>query len=183
MLVDDHLLYQPSWDLSDPRAGELHQPAPLCLRPTVDERQHWMCVLCSVSHGGTSKNVKQEKTKSLFGGFCLPLVAPRASGSAPPEALAPCSADRMGQNDQDKKDNADRQSDKATNMSGDQDKNKDANLRSPKSRGYDWDNKIRVEKGKSGGDGKAFAHYICFDDLRDAGEASHFFVSVMLSTP
>lgn len=127
MLVDDHLLYHPSWDQPDPRAGELHQPAPLCLRPTADKRHHWVCVLCSVSCCGASENTKQGKSmclsllnddictlltrippeKSLLDGLCLLLVAARASRSASPEALAPCSADRMGQNDKDKNDNAD----------------------------------------------------------------------------
>ena len=48
---------------------------------------------------------------------------------------------------------------------------------------YDWDNKIRVAKGKSGSDGKTFEYYICFDDLRNAGEARHFLASVMFPTP
>lgn len=43
--------------------------------------------------------------------------------------------------------------------------------------------RIRVAKGKSGSDGKTFEYYICFDDLRDAGESSHFLVLMMLSTP
>ncbi|KAI6974374.1 hypothetical protein KC329_g11943, partial [Hortaea werneckii] len=36
---------------------------------------------------------------------------------------------------------------------------------------YDWESKIRVAKAKPGSDGKTFAYYICFDDLRDASEA------------
>ncbi|KAI7366169.1 hypothetical protein KC354_g4321 [Hortaea werneckii] len=180
MLVDDHLLYHPSWDQPDPRAGELHQPAPLCLRSTADKRHHWVCVLCSVSCGGASEDMKQEKAKFLLDGFCLPLVATRASGSASPEALAPCSADRMGQNDQDKNDNADLQPPK---LHGGEDKGDQDDNITKSGLEYDWDNKIRVAKGKSGGDGKTFAYYIYFDDLRDAGEASHFLVSVMLSTP
>ncbi|GAB1739802.1 hypothetical protein NU219Hw_g4738t1 [Hortaea werneckii] len=105
MLVDDHLLYHPSWDQPDPMAGELHQPAPLCLRPTVNKRHHWVCVLCSVSYGGVSKTVKQVK--------------------------APRQADRMGQNDRDKSDNADSQAKKASNMSDDGDKKKDAESQLP----------------------------------------------------
>merc|ERR1711939_441518 len=57
---------------------------------------------------------------------------PRASWSASPEALAPRSADKMGQNDQDKNDNAGSRSAKANSMSGDQEKKKDANSQSPK---------------------------------------------------
>ncbi|KAI7213928.1 hypothetical protein KC333_g6301 [Hortaea werneckii] len=179
MLVDDHLLYHPSWDQPDPRAGELHQPAPLCLRPTVDERHHWVCVLCSVSCGGASKYVKKGKEESLFDGLCLPLEAMRASGGASPEALAPCSADRMGQNDQDKNDNADTKSSKPHDGEdqGDQDDNitkSDLDVTFQYlNEDYDWDNEIRVAKGKSGSDGKTFEYYICFDDLRDAGEAIH----------
>ncbi|KAI7158031.1 hypothetical protein KC349_g5166 [Hortaea werneckii] len=160
MLVDDHLLYHPSWDRPDPRSAELYQPAPVCLRPTINKRHHWVFVLCSVSYGGASKNIKQEKT--------------------------PRSADRIERNDQDKKDNADTQSDKATNI-----EDRDDNISKSDldvtfrylNEDYDWDNKIRVAKGVSGGDGKTFAYYISFDDLRDSGEASHLLVSVMLSTP
>ncbi|KAI7220140.1 hypothetical protein KC333_g2506 [Hortaea werneckii] len=36
---------------------------------------------------------------------------------------------------------------------------------------YDWHSKIRVAKGKFASDGKTFEYYICFDDLRYAGEA------------
>merc|ERR1711939_898665 len=60
---------------------------------------------------------------------------PRASWSASPDALAPCSADKMGQNDRDKNDNAGSQSAKANSMSGDQDKSKDPNLQTPTSPG------------------------------------------------
>ncbi|KAI6915363.1 hypothetical protein KC318_g60 [Hortaea werneckii] len=95
----------------------------------------------------------------------------------------------MGRNDQDKKDNADTQSSKPLGGEdqGDQDDNisksdLDVTFRYL-NEDYDWDDKIRVAKGLSGSDGKTFVYYICFDDLRDAGEANHFLVPVILPTP
>merc|ERR1711939_724083 len=70
---------------------------------------------------------------------------PRASWSASPDALAPCSADKMGQNDQDKNDNAGSQSAKANSMSGDQDKKKDADSQLPTPQ----DGKIQDKQDKS----------------------------------
>ncbi|KAI6915362.1 hypothetical protein KC334_g56 [Hortaea werneckii] len=55
MLVDDHLLYHPSWDQPDPKAAELHQPSPLCLRPTVNKRHHWVRILVRRPRSASSR--------------------------------------------------------------------------------------------------------------------------------
>ncbi|KAI7722548.1 hypothetical protein KC353_g411 [Hortaea werneckii] len=155
MLVDDHLLYHPSWDQPDPRAAELHQLAHPCLRPTVNKRHHWVCVLCSVSYGGASKNTKQEKSHQHVG----------RPGQEQGRQFAV--AKISWSEDQD--DNITKSDLDVTFRYLNED--------------YDWENKIRVAKGTSGSDGKTFVYYICFDDLRDAGEADHFLVLVVLSTP
>ncbi|KAI7085370.1 hypothetical protein KC356_g5937 [Hortaea werneckii] len=169
MLVDDHLLYHPSWDRPDARAAELHQPAPVCLRPTVNKRHHWVCVLCSVSFGRPRAKLPVGATRLAQSGFWpgdswadYGSVRLTGSGSERPvltdlaSALPFVAALRHN----------------STNplwshwrfepLEATIGSNRKSVVVKPRSKGFNR---------KSGGDGKTFAYYICLNDLRDGGEA------------
>ncbi|RMZ14918.1 hypothetical protein D0864_00040 [Hortaea werneckii] len=137
MLVDDHLLYHPSWDRPDPRPAELYKPPPACLRPTVNKRHHSVCALLRLLWQTESQAVSR-RDASLGG-----LRICSAEGEWGDHLVSSLSFSRN-------------LIDSPWSFKG-----SDRNTIGARKSLVPW-------KGKSAGDGKAF---VCFDNLRDAGEA------------
>ncbi|KAI7413588.1 hypothetical protein KC336_g11329 [Hortaea werneckii] len=165
MLVDDHLLYHPSWDRPDARAAELHQPAPVCLRPTVNKRHHWVCVLCSVSFGRPRAKLPAGATRLAQSGFWpgdswADYGSVRLTGSRSGRPL--CLLAPLRRRTQTQLDQSALEPFAIRAFGGYKGSSRKSVVVKPRSKGFNR---------KSGGDGKTFEYHICFDDLRDVGEA------------